>query len=208
MRPNELLALKWNNVDLSMRLITVREGRVGGIEGPPKTLSSYRDIDILPPLFEVLVRHKESAAEGARYIFVSERGVPLQVDNLRHRVWYPALAKAGLRKRTMYQTRHTFASLMLSYGEDPLWTSRMLGHTSTDMLYRHYGKYIRNRMRRDGLKFVAGLEEANVGAALVAASNEKGPAPKKLNAHSGHKMGTLCKFVAKKGATVTRNPLK
>ena len=50
----------------------------------------------------------------------------------------------------MYQTRHTFASLMLSAGEDPLWVARMLGHTSTEMLYRHYGKYIRNRMRKDG----------------------------------------------------------
>jgi len=60
----------------------------------------------------------------------------------------------------MYQTRHTFASLMLSYGEDPLWVARMLGHTSTEMLYRHYGKFIRNRMRRDGAKFLKGFEEA------------------------------------------------
>lgn len=207
MRPNELLALKWTNLDFSMRLITVREGRVQGIEGPPKTLSSYRDIDILPPLFEVLVRHKETAPADAKHVFLSEKGKPLQVDNLRHRVWYPTLKKAELRKRTMYQTRHSFASLMLSYGEDPLWTSRMLGHTSTDMLYRHYGKYIRNRMRRDGLKFLAGLEEANVGAALMPAQSVVGLPQKTLNAHSGHKMGTLCKFVAKKGVTVARNPL-
>src|SRR3972149_3424684 len=32
MRPNELLALKKSNVDFSMRCITVREGRVAGIE--------------------------------------------------------------------------------------------------------------------------------------------------------------------------------
>ena len=45
---------------------------------------------------------------------------------IRKRVWYPAIAAAGLRRRTMYQTRHTFASLMLGHGEDPLWVARML----------------------------------------------------------------------------------
>ena len=60
----------------------------------------------------------------------------------------------------MYQTRHTFASLMLSHGEDPLWVARMLGHTTLDMIFRHYGKFIRNRMRRDGTRFLKGFEEA------------------------------------------------
>jgi integrase len=40
-RPNEMIALKWANVDFEMRCITVREGRVLGIEGPHKTMSSY-----------------------------------------------------------------------------------------------------------------------------------------------------------------------
>ena len=55
MRPNEMLALKWVNVDLThLKMISVKEGRVQGVEGPPKTDSSYRDIDILAPLLEVL----------------------------------------------------------------------------------------------------------------------------------------------------------
>jgi integrase len=198
MRPNEMLALKWHNVDLTMRLVTVREGRVQGIEGPPKTLSSYRDIDILTPLYEVLTRHREKAPEEAKHVFTGEKGKPLNVDNLRNRVWYPALEKAKLRKRTMYQTRHSFASLMLSYGEDPLWVARMLGHTSTEMLYRHYGKYIRNRMRRDGMKFLAGLEEAQVEKALVPENRLPEPKSGKSDGRRGHNLGTLCKFVAKK----------
>jgi hypothetical protein len=79
---------------------------------------------------------------------------------IRKRVWYPAISKAGLRRRTMYQTRHTFASLMLGHGEDPLWVARMLGHTSLDMIIKHYGKFIRNRSRKDGGRFLAGLKEA------------------------------------------------
>jgi integrase len=161
MRPNEMLALKWVNVDLMhLKMISVKEGRVQGKEGPPKTDSSYRDIDILAPLLEVLKRHRESSAPNPVYVFTGPKGAPLDVNNLRKRIWYPTLGKCGLRRRTMYQTRHTFASLMLSAGEDPLWVARMLGHTSTEMLYRHYGKYIRNRMRKDGGRFLQGLQEA------------------------------------------------
>ena len=162
MRPNEMLALKWLHVDFEMRCITVREGRVQGKEGPPKTLSAYRDIDLLDPLFEVLQRHRGQSPKDAVYVFSGRNGKPLDVDNLRHRVWYPTLGKAGLRRRTMYQTRHSFASLMLSHGEDPLWVARMLGHTSLDMIFRHYGKFIRNRARRDGSRFLKGFEEAGV----------------------------------------------
>lgn len=53
-----MIALKWSNVDFEMRCITVREGRVLGIEGPPKTMSSCRDIDMLDPLFEALRKHR------------------------------------------------------------------------------------------------------------------------------------------------------
>ena len=160
MRPNEMIALKWTNVDFELRCITVREGRVQGIEGPPKTMSSYRDIDMLDPLFEALWKHRQDGQASTTYVFPGKTGRPLDVNNLRNRVWYPVIAATGLRRRTMYQTRHTFASLMLSHGEDPLWVARMLGHTGLNMIFRHYGKFIRNRERKDGGKFLEGLKEA------------------------------------------------
>jgi integrase len=147
-------------VDFVMRTITVREGRVQGIEGPPKTLSSYRDIDMLDPLLAVMRQHRLTSPRDAVYVFTNRHGRPLEVNNLRNRVWYPALQRAKLRKRTMYQTRHTFASLMLSHGEDPLWVARMLGHTSLDMIFKHYGKFIRNRTRKDVGRFLEGMKEA------------------------------------------------
>src|SRR4030067_1078951 len=92
-----------------------------GRKSPRSIRSPFRDIDMLDPLFTVLSNHRQQSAPEGRYVFPSPEAAPLEVNNLRHRVWYPALAKAGLRKRTRYQTRHTFASLMLSYGGDPLW---------------------------------------------------------------------------------------
>jgi len=36
--------------------------------------------------------------------------------------------------------------------------ARMLGHGSLDMVFKHYGKYIRNRSRKDGGRFLEGLK--------------------------------------------------
>ncbi|HQT98602.1 MAG TPA: hypothetical protein PK416_12145, partial [Thermodesulfobacteriota bacterium] len=107
------------------------------------------------------------------------------------------------------QTRHTFASLMLSHGEDPLWVARMLGHTTLDMIFRHYGKFIRNRARRDGTRFLSGMQE-EIGAlptAAVAALPEK--AERKLNDDSRHRFGTVVdirRAAKKRGHATTRNP--
>lgn len=170
-RPNELLALKWLHVDLKyLQLISIREGRVQGKDGLLKTDASNRDVDILPPLLKVLQEHRAAAPKDATYVFTTPEGTPLDVNNLRNRVWYPTVEKAGLRKRVMYQARHTFASMMLANGEDPLWVSQMLGHTTLDMLYKHYGKFIRNRSRKDGLRFLQAWEESGkpVGTGMLA----------------------------------------
>ncbi|RJO60948.1 hypothetical protein C4544_04040 [candidate division WS5 bacterium] len=39
---------------------------------------------------------------------------------------------------------------------------RNISDTTLDMIFRHYGKFIRNRMRRDGARFLKGFEEAGM----------------------------------------------
>ncbi len=55
----------------------------------------------------------------------------------------------------MYQIRHTFATLMLSSGENPNWIAQMMGHVSTEMLFKRYSKFIPNVTRRDGSAFLS-----------------------------------------------------
>lgn len=178
-RPNELAALKWGDVDWAGGKFRIRAGRYRGIEGPPKTASSIRDVDMLPPVAEALKAQKaqqaaqrmkagEGAAEpGKDYVFTGRNGGLLNVNQLRDRVWYPTLAKAGLRRRIMYQTRHSFASNALSAGEAPSWVSAMLGHKSPEILFAVYSRFIPNKTRRDGSAFAArmvGEEEADADA--------------------------------------------
>ena len=49
-RPNELAALRWGDVDGAQGIVRIRAGRDRGKEGPPKTASRVRDIDLLPPV--------------------------------------------------------------------------------------------------------------------------------------------------------------
>ena len=78
-------------------------------------------------------------------------------NQLRDRVWYPALLRAGVRRRTDYQTRHSFASNALDAGEAPQWVARQFGHRSVKLLFERYAKWIHHRTRQDGSALAAHL---------------------------------------------------
>ena len=76
------------------------------------------------------------------------------------RIWRRCLKRVGLRYCEPYQTRHTFASNALAAGEAPSWVAQMLGHTTPEMLFTVYARYIPNRTRRDGSAFASRMGEA------------------------------------------------
>jgi integrase len=69
------------------------------------------------------------------------------------------LNTAKLRRRTFYQTRHTFASNALAAGENSKWVADMLGHKSTQILFDVYEKFIPRRTRLDGSALIARMRE-------------------------------------------------
>ena len=56
----------------------------------------------------------------------------------------------NLRYRRPYQTRHTAATIWLAAGESPEWIARQMGHTTTEMLFRVYSRFVPNLTRQDG----------------------------------------------------------
>ena len=150
MRTGEVHGLKWRYVDFERRLIRVRETVVLGEDEYTKTDGSQRDIQMSQPVVEALTKQYEVTGKLSDYVFCNLMGAPLDNKNFTDRVWYPLLRHLGLTERRPYQMRHTAATLWLASGEAPEWIARQLGHTSTEMLFRVYSRYVPNLTRQDG----------------------------------------------------------
>jgi integrase len=63
-------------------------------------------------------------------VFAREEGKPLVVDTLQRQFIEPALTRAGLRRFTIHQLRHTYATLLIKAGVPLPYISKQLGHSS------------------------------------------------------------------------------
>ena len=151
-RTGEIDGLKWQYVDFERRTISIKETIVNDYEETPKTGESERDIQMSQMVFDALLAQHKVTGQGV-YVFATSAGTPISHRNISKRVWYPLLRLLGLKKRVPYQTRHTFATLMLASGEAPEWIARQMGHTTTEMLFRVYSRFIPNLTRQDGSAF-------------------------------------------------------
>lgn len=156
MRTGEIHGLRWRNVDFARRQILVRESLVAGEMTDTKNDGSLRDIQMSQPVFEALQEQLKATGE-CDFVFCNQAGNPLSVHNVTNRVWYPLLSYLGITRRRPYQARHTAATLWLAAGESPEWIARQLGHSSTEMLFRVYSRYVPNLTRQDGSAFEAVL---------------------------------------------------
>ena len=163
MRFGEMSGLKWGNVDFKMEIIRVRETRVKGITTDPKTKRSSRDIKMLPPVIEAMRNQREVTFGKSDFVFLNQYGHPLLPGSMNFNVWKPALKKAGLTPRSLYQTRHTFATLMLDAGELPGWVQQMMGHESLQMIHEKYYSHIRNYQRDEGSAFMGNVYNSSTG---------------------------------------------
>lgn len=150
MRTGEVHGLKWKYVNWDLRIILVRETFVLGEDEYTKTDGSQREIQMSQPVLEALKRQFEVTGKVSQYVFCNQTGQPLDNKNFSDRVWYPLLRHLGLEKRRPYQMRHTAATLWLASGEAPEWIARQLGHSSTELLFRVYSRYVPNLTRQDG----------------------------------------------------------
>lgn len=152
MRTGEIDGLQWKYIDFERRQILIRETFVDGKITYTKTDGSQREIHISQPVYDALLQQRELTG-GQMFVFCNRNGLPLEHGNITKRVWYPLLRYLDLKKRRPYQTRHTAATLWLAAGESPEWIARQMGHTTTEMLFRVYSRYVPNLTRQDGSAF-------------------------------------------------------
>jgi integrase len=156
LRTSELLGLRWDDIDWKAERpvanISQAVTKLDGTHGT-KTPGSERTIDLRPKVVAALKAQRAASLLKSEFVFPSETGGPLDRDNLSNRTWLPALKRGGLRRRTQYQCRHSFATLALNAGEAIGWVAAQLGHTDISMVIKHYYRWVKNPARQDGSQF-------------------------------------------------------
>lgn len=113
LRRGELLRLHWRDVDLELRMVTVRQA---------KTSAGVRTVPL--PNFAVVHLSARDRSPGPIW--------PVSPSWVTHH-FADLCRKAGVPVLTFHSTRHTFASMLLDQGVDPLTIQALLGHAKPSM---------------------------------------------------------------------------
>ncbi|MGE4498183.1 MAG: DUF3596 domain-containing protein [Deferribacterales bacterium] len=150
MRIGEALSMKWENVDFHEWTYHVRESFSNNMLTRTKTKESKRIIELTEPMQQILQGQKSKTFLHSEFIFLNSDGKPYTSSHSIIRYyWKPVLKKLGIEYRIPYQCRHTFAVLSLKLGDDPEDVAKQLGHTSLQMLFTRYARFIKNRAKRE-----------------------------------------------------------
>jgi integrase len=144
LRSGEVIGLLWGDVAAQCESVTVRRAVRRGREKATKTAAGFRVLQLLAPA--------RAALRGLRSAGDDDGALPVFRNPNTSRGWHEAKAlnrafaracrDAGVRRRYVYQLRHTFATWALSSGENPLWVAKQMGHTDVKVLYEHYGRWM------------------------------------------------------------------
>jgi integrase len=131
LRIGELLALRWNHIDMSVGAIRVRETVSEGSFGTPKTRSSRRDIPISGSA-RALLEKMRSGAGPDDLVFHSRTGAPVNPKNLANRVFRPACRALDLPVVSWHSFRHTHATLLGESGGSLKTAQALLSHSDVE----------------------------------------------------------------------------
>jgi len=133
LRFGEIIALNWEDIDFSNKLLTVRHSIVRGIMGSPKS-NKIRYVPMTDSLLEMLW----NKSKNEDYIFTLGNNKPMkQIYCLKNMT--RICKKLNIRKIGWHVLRHTFASRLANNGVSMKVIQELLGHSdiTTTMRYAH-----------------------------------------------------------------------
>lgn len=146
LRTSESLAIRWDSVDFRRREMVVSEAIVLGEHKDNTKTNDARTVQLNSRAMAALQAQKahtfmDRSAGG--WVFLDPKTRQRWVDDWtpREMYWRPALKRQGIRYRSPYETRHTYATMMLMAGVTPAYAARQLGHT-VEMFLRTYSRWI------------------------------------------------------------------
>lgn len=155
MRVGELLALRWDAVDLDAGIVRVLRsysytGKGYKLE-EPKTESGRRPIDLPASVVEELRRHRARQAEDRLkagplwddhgLVICTALGRPVLQHNLRT-LFMRLVRIAGVPRIRLHDLRHTHATILLKRGVHPKVVQERLGHSDITVTLNTYSHVV------------------------------------------------------------------
>lgn len=142
LRPSEAIALRWPNIDLAKGEMLISEAVVLGQRKQTKT-NVARVVKLNSRAMAVLQRQRQHTflAQGA--VFYDPRHGEAWADEkaFKKRCWVPTLKRLGIRYRPPYNTRHTYATMLLMADMKQAFCARQMGH-SIEVFNSTYARWL------------------------------------------------------------------
>lgn len=141
-RPSELIAFRWDDASLKAGTWAVKRAKVRGEEKPTKT-AQERDHKFTSRARAYLEAQRPFTQMRGSYVFLDPvTGQQYNNDKPpRERYWKPVLKAVGVRYRPPEQMRHTYITMAIMAGANPVWVARQAGN-SPRVIFKHYAKWI------------------------------------------------------------------
>ena len=145
LRPGELQALEWRHINFDNATARIEQNQVVGVVKAPKTAAGIRSVELNPEAIKALEAQKTMSCLRGQRVFLNHATLqPWSTDaQVRKNSWLPLMKRSGIEYRNPYQIRHTYASTLLTAGANPWYVAQQLGHEDVEMVFRTYGKFIR-----------------------------------------------------------------
>lgn len=144
LRTSESLALRWESIDFRTKLLAVSQAVVLGEHKDRTKTNTVRHVQLNSRALGFLQEQKAATfLLPGGWIFPDPRTKERWTDDEppRELYWRPCLKRLGMRYRSPYETRHTYATMMLMAGMKPGFAAKQMGH-SVEMFLRLYARWI------------------------------------------------------------------
>lgn len=168
LRRGELMALRWEDVDLAAGVIHVERAydEKERVDVEPKSRAGRRTVPIVGALRDVLVEYRAREHRDAGLVFGSSAETPFQPSNVWRRA-QTSWKRAGLNPIGLHEARHTFASVLIATGVNAKAITTYMGHASIQTTYDLYGKLMPGSESEAAALVDAYLARANTQARLT-----------------------------------------
>ena len=148
LRQSELIALKWSDLDIESRTLTIAEKRAVVRRELVEYGSQTRSIRLTPEVVDLLVM-EHSKHPSSQLMFMHPATLKPYSPQMVRRMHDEIIKEAGINHIRYVDLRHTCAILALKNGMDTKELARMLGHYRPTITRQNYEPYLPHKVQKD-----------------------------------------------------------